>query len=201
MSTSPSLSDILVRELRDIADLSAAQLQLLEQHYQLLLKWNQRMNLTTVTNLPEAAVRHYCESLFLGAHLTPGRVADVGSGAGFPGIPAAILRPDCEFLVIESNSRKAVFLKEAARALSNVKVIAERAETFFADTPRLDWVVSRAVGRGEVLSLGGNCRYGLLVGRDDAEQLKNEGGRDVQILPLPWGDNRVLAIVPRGTTS
>lgn len=202
MSTSQSLTDILLRELRGIADLSAAQLQLLQQHYSLLLRWNQRMNLTTVTKLPEAAIRHYCESLFLGAYLTPGRVVDVGSGAGFPGIPAAILRPDCEFTLVESNARKAVFLKEATRLLPNSSVVADRADSALTSRTAADWVISRAVNPKEVLGLKGNWNCGLLLGRDDASGLAGSGVkrmRDARIVHLPWGDSRDLVIVPRET--
>lgn len=183
-----------------LIQLTSAQLALLESHYRLLLQWNSRMNLTTVTKLPEAAVRHYCESLFLACHLSPGTVADIGSGPGFPGIPAAILRPDCQFDLIESHQRKAVFLKEAARSLGNVKVLAKRAEDVVA---AYDWIISRAVDPLEVLALrtaptaGG--RFALLIGADDAARIALSHAGTVEF-PLPWGENRVLALVPRETT-
>ena len=106
---------------------SEEQLGLLEQHYQLLARWNKRLNLTRITELEEAVRFHYCESLFVGRFLPPGplKVADLGSGAGFPGIPLAVIRPDVEFVLIESDLRKAVFLREAARNLKNVKVLEE----------------------------------------------------------------------------
>src|SRR5689334_14808019 len=126
MSISASLGDVLRRELTGLVELSDGQIGALTAHYELMLVWNARMALTTVTDVEEAAVRHYCESLVLGSHLTSGRVADIGSGPGFPGIPAAILRPDCQFDLVESNQRKAVFLREAARGLKNVRVVAAR---------------------------------------------------------------------------
>ena len=79
--------------------LSQAQIAQLYQHYELLVRWNQRMNLTTVGAGPETVIRHYCESLFFGAHLPAAigpqniSVLDLGSGAGFPGVPMAILKP------------------------------------------------------------------------------------------------------------
>jgi len=73
-----------------------------------------------------------------------------GLGAGFPGIPLAIFRPELQVTLIESHQRKAVFLREAARGLSNVLVIAERAESV---NESFDWVVSRAVAVEEVLRL------------------------------------------------
>jgi 16S rRNA (guanine(527)-N(7))-methyltransferase RsmG len=127
-----------------IAGLSSVQIAALEAHYKLMVRWNKTLNLTKVTDVAEAVSRHYVESLFLGSHLPTGnlRIADVGSGPGFPGFPVAILRPDCEVTLIESHQRKGVFLKEAARGLSNVHVIAKRAEEV---EECFDWVISRAV--------------------------------------------------------
>src|ERR1017187_6190482 len=94
------------------------------------MRWNRSLNLTAIRSREEAIERHYCESLFLGARLPAGalRIADVGSGAGFPGFPVAVLRPECSVTLIESHKRKAVFLREASRTLPNVRVFAKRAE-------------------------------------------------------------------------
>ena len=104
--------------------LSAEQEAVLEAHLELLMRWNRTVNLTAIRNREEAIERHYCESLFLGSRLPAGRlrIADVGSGAGFPGFPVAVLRPDCLVTLIESHQRKAVFLREAARQVGNVRV-------------------------------------------------------------------------------
>ncbi len=112
----------------------------LEAHYQLLCRWNQKLNLTS----EESLERHYGESLFLAEHLPAGplRIADIGSGAGFPGFPIAVVRPDCQVTLIESHQRKAVFLKEASRKQPNIRVLAKRAEDV---AEQFDWVVSRAV--------------------------------------------------------
>lgn len=130
--------------LAGIVELSAEQVRLLEAHYRLLALWNRTLNLSAITGLEEAIERHYCESLFLGAHLPPGplAIADIGSGAGFPGFPVAVLRPDCSVTLIESHQRKAVFLREASRALAGVKVVAKRAEDV---GDRFDVAISRAV--------------------------------------------------------
>ncbi len=140
---------LLDAEFAAFHKLTEGQLDLLESHYTLLKKWNSKMNLWRVTDLREAVELHYCESLYLGHQLPTGplRIADVGSGAGFPGIPVAVLRPDCQVDLIESDQRKAAFLREACGDLPNVKVVALRAEEC---VPRYDWVVSRAV-RSEVL--------------------------------------------------
>jgi len=165
--------------------LSEAQLDALCDHYRLLLAWNERLNLTRVISAPEAARIHYAECLFLGNQLPPGnlRVVDVGSGAGFPGIPLAILRPECSVDLVESHQRKAVFLREAIRGLSNVHVRAQRAEDV---SERYDWVVSRAVRPKKVVSLGLAPNLALLISADDADS--------VQVIPVPGSDRRVVAM-------
>ena len=137
--------DLLLKRVSSFCQLSPTQLDQLEQHYQLMLRWNKVINLTRIEVVEEVVDRHYAESLFLGSKLPAGplKIADVGSGAGFPGLPIAILRPECGLSLIESHKRKAVFLKEASRKLPNVTVIAQRAEDV---SQRFDWVVSRAVG-------------------------------------------------------
>src|SRR5580658_10060097 len=130
--------------MRGIVELSPEQIHALEAHYELLVRWNQSVNLTRITSLEEAVERHYCEALFLGAYLPAGalRVVDVGSGAGFPGFPVAILRPDCTVALVESHQRKAVFLREASRKVGNVRVIAKRADDVEEE---FDHLISRAV--------------------------------------------------------
>jgi 16S rRNA (guanine527-N7)-methyltransferase len=137
-------AELLREKLRGIVELSVSQVAALEAHYELLVRWNKTVNLTTITSLDEAVERHYCESLFLGAHLPAGvlRVVDVGAGAGFPGFPVAILRPDCNVALVESHQRKAVFLREASRKIANVRVLPTRVE---AVDEEFDHVISRAV--------------------------------------------------------
>src|SRR5262245_40368629 len=121
MSTlgSPAFRELLLRRVSGFCELSSGQVDQLYQHYELLQRWNQRINLTAITDLTEAVDRHYAESLFLASKLpsVPLRIADIGSGAGFPGFPVAVLRPDCRVTLIESHQRKAVFLMEAARSV------------------------------------------------------------------------------------
>ena len=128
------------------------QLGQLESHYELLLRWNRKLNLTRIEELEDVVRLHYCESLFLSQCLPPGplRIVDVGSGGGFPGIPVAVSRPECEVTLVESHQRKAVFLREATRGLTNVTVAAKRAEDLVGS---FDWVVSRAVAPAEIFRL------------------------------------------------
>jgi 16S rRNA (guanine527-N7)-methyltransferase len=173
----------LAREFAAVGALSSEQLALLETHYELLLRWNRILNLTRITELTEAVQLHYCESLYV-AHFLPKqslKIADVGSGGGFPGVPIAILRPDCTIDLIESHQRKSVFLAEAVRrlGLTNVGVIAKRAEEVRG---AYDWVVSRAVNTEEIRSLQLAPSIALL---------------GVTGEPLPWGQNRALFHVKR----
>src|ERR1700690_1113218 len=89
-------AEILERELAAWITLSGAQMARLYDHYVLLDRWNKKINLTSVEPGAEMVIRHYCESLFFATHLdnNPCSLADVGSGAGFPGVPIAILKPD-----------------------------------------------------------------------------------------------------------
>src|ERR1700730_18009299 len=159
----------------------------------MLLRWNAKVNLTTITGLEEAVERHYCESLFLGANLPPGplRIADVGSGPGFPGFPVAILRPDCEVTLIESHQRKAVFLSETARGHSNIKVVAKRAEDVHI---RFDHAISRAVSYDDLSKVLKNLapNADLLTGVE--EPPVELGFRWREPVPLPWGKQRFLRI-------
>jgi 16S rRNA (guanine527-N7)-methyltransferase len=187
MSTSRSDDNTSFREelSAGFAGLSTSQLDALCEHYRLLLSWNERLNLTRVTSAQEAARIHYVECLFLGSQLPPGnlRVVDVGSGAGFPGIPLAILRPECRVDLVESHQRKAVFLREAIRALPNVRVSAQRAEDV---SERFDWMVSRAVRPKEVLSLRMAPNVAILMGTGDVESAR--------IVPVPGSERRVVGM-------
>lgn len=165
----------------------------LEAHYQLLLRWNKSLNLTRITRLEEAVERHYCESIFVASHLPAGslRIADIGSGAGFPGFPIAIVRPESSVTLIESQQRKAVFLKEASRSTPNIKVLAVRADVIHE---QFDWVVSRAVSYSDLgqamADLAPNAA--LLTGAD--EPPSSLGFAWERPVALPWGQQRFLRL-------
>ena len=169
--------------------LNSGQLDQLEQHYKLLQAWNARLNLTRIVSLEDTVRMHYWESLFLAQHLPAGAlsIADVGSGAGFPGIPIAVFRPECRVTLIESHRRKAVFLQEASRNIPNVDVVAERAESLKS---RYDWVVSRAVRPAEILGLPISSRFALLMGESDLGGLP----KPQFVTKSPWGNKRILAM-------
>ncbi len=184
-------AEALRSRLVGIVDLSAAQCQALETHYELLVHWNRKINLTAIKTLEEAVERHYAESLFLGSHLPSGQLelADIGSGAGFPGVPVAVLRPDCAITLIESHQRKSVFLREASRGLPNVRVIAQRAEVVES---RFDRVISRAVSYEELSPALKRlaATADLLTGAE--EPPAELGFKWATPIQLPWGARRYL---------
>ena len=176
--------ELLIREFAPYGSLNTQQIDALEAHHNLLTQWNARLNLTRIESVEDAVRLHYCESLFVASKLPAGplRIVDVGSGAGFPGIPIAILRPECAVTLIESHQRKGVFLREASRNLKNVVVVTDRAENLSGD---YDWLVSRAVSPDEVRKLKLASNLALLVGiRDSPGFHRGE--------PIPWGTDRYL---------
>src|SRR5262245_17500282 len=99
--------------------LSAAQLDQVRSYIALLLKWNQSVSLTAIEDQEEIVSRHFGESMFLAAEypVENGRLADLGSGPGFPGLPLKIISPALEGVLIESNKKKCAFLWEVIRTL------------------------------------------------------------------------------------
>jgi len=142
-----------------------------------LVLWNKAYNLTAVREPAEMVTRHLLDSLSVLPQVE-GRVIDVGSGAGLPGIPLAIARPAARFTLLDSNGKKARFLRHAQRtlALANVEVVEARAEAYAAPAP-FDAVISRAFASlGEFLTatarLGaGNGRWLAMKGKLDAKEL------------------------------
>ena len=123
----------------------------LSMYLDLLLKWNARTNLTAIRDPEEIVRRHFGESLFAAQQLgAPDTLLDLGSGAGFPGLPIALLRPEIRVTLAESQNKKSTFLREAVRTLNlpNVEVWAARAETLSASL-QFHTVALRAVDNME----------------------------------------------------
>ncbi|HEX4066600.1 MAG TPA: 16S rRNA (guanine(527)-N(7))-methyltransferase RsmG [Acidobacteriaceae bacterium] len=131
------------------AGLNAQQIEQLENYLALLVKWNARVNLTAVREPTEIVDRHFAESIFA-ARQIPSRVKtllDFGSGAGLPGIPIAIARPEIGVTLAESQNKKAAFLREAVRTLGlKTEVWAARVEEM-APEHVFDAVTLRAVDK------------------------------------------------------
>lgn len=111
-------------------NLDSDMLDQMQEHWELLLDWNTRVNLTAITNAREAAALHYRDSLAAMEHGLSGPVVDMGSGGGFPGIPLAIAMPDASFTLVEPRRKRVSFLRTAISrlGLKNVKVRMSRAE-------------------------------------------------------------------------
>jgi 16S rRNA (guanine527-N7)-methyltransferase len=174
------------------AVLSAAQLRHISIYIDLLVRWNSRVNLTSVRTLEEIVTRHFGESLFAARLLfhDPNlssdsekdrvHVIDVGSGAGFPGIPMKIWAPDIRLTLIESNQKKSTFLGEVVRALALtlVEVFACRAEDFQKTGKRGNVVTLRAVERFETILpvatglLAPLGRMAIMVGQGQIDQAR-----------------------------
>lgn len=196
-----SFTGHLVRKLEGLVPVSDDLARVLERHYRVLLTWNQRLNLTRITVVESAVERHYAESLLLAGQVAPGRILDIGSGAGFPGFPVAAFHPRATVTLVESDQRKAAFLREVSDLLANVRVIRTRADQL---TEECEWVVARAVRLEDVLepALRLAARIALLVGTSEKEQLRTHPRLcNVSSRLLPWGEARwlVTADVPRGT--
>jgi len=126
------------------------QVLLIQQYMAILRHWNEKLNLTAIRDPLEILHRHFCESMF-GAVAVPvnfGRLADIGAGPGFPGLPMKILRPELELFLVESNIKKGTFLAEVIRELElvNARVLISRYEELGEELAPLDYVCSRAVG-------------------------------------------------------
>jgi 16S rRNA (guanine527-N7)-methyltransferase len=130
--------------------LNDTQVLQIQQYTKILWAWNEKVNLTAIRDPLEMLYRHFCESMF-GSSLLPVencRLADVGSGGGFPGLPLKIIRPDLTVFLVESNVKKATFLAEAIRelGLTDARVLVSRFEELGEEVAPLDVVCSRALG-------------------------------------------------------
>jgi 16S rRNA (guanine527-N7)-methyltransferase len=151
-TTPAALAPGVIRRALGEFQLSASdiQVQQIQQYMRLLVAWNEKVNLTAIRDPLEILHRHFCESMFAASAVPVenGRLADVGSGGGFPGLPLKIIRPDLQVFLIESNIKKATFLAEVIRELGLVdaRVLVSRYEELGEEVAPLDFVCSRALG-------------------------------------------------------
>lgn len=189
--------------------LSQNQLHNISMYIDILLRWNARINLTAVREPEEIVRRHFGESLFAARHLFPNvenqpaiKIVDVGSGAGFPGLPIKLWLPQAQVTLIESNHKKVAFLREVIRSLTlmNIDVFAGRAMDHAKAMGEV--VTVRAVEKFEstlptavdLVSSGG--RLALLIG-------EGQRGQAIDLEPslrwdepvgFPGSTNRVLVV-------
>lgn len=145
-----SLSDIL----KGInISLSARQISQFERYAELLVEWNQKINLTAITDMEDIYVKHFYDSLLLEFFFHPQEsLCDVGSGAGFPGLPLALHNDAIQITLMEPIEKKCLFLRTAVEqlGLNNVEVLNVRAESY--KEKLFKYVVSRAVAPLNILS-------------------------------------------------
>lgn len=145
-----------------------------------LLQWNAKISLTTITDPEEILRVHFGESFFAAdaAGIANGRVADIGTGAGFPGIPIRMVRPTVQLILVEAVAKKAAFLGEVLRKIDilGVNIIRCRMEDI-SDVAGLDFITTRALGKYNDLlrwsktRLSQTGKIALLLGRAETEHL------------------------------
>ncbi|EFO79622.1 methyltransferase GidB [Oscillochloris trichoides DG-6] len=218
MSDAPH--NLLVQTCSDWGlNLNPTQLDQLAHYAQLLREWNERINLTTITDLGEIYRRHFLDSLSLARFwgTGPQSLVDIGSGAGFPGLVLKILRPELRLTLVESVGKKAEFMRHVARELNlyAVRVLDVRAEDVgrnAAERAKHDLVTARAVAElrvlveyalpllqmhGRLLAAKGPAVYSEVAAAEHA--LRVLGGKVVGIEPveLPGQDAHVVVLVEK----
>jgi 16S rRNA (guanine527-N7)-methyltransferase len=171
----------------------------------LLLRWNRRISLTTITDPLEVLRFHFGESLLAisSVPMRHGRLADVGSGAGFPAIPIRMVCKDVALTLIESNRKKAAFLAEVARELgfSDVQIHPERMEDVDDRNLEFDFVTARAIAIDDIFLRWANNHLkpsgiiALWLGRDDSAKISLSSSwtwRDP--INVPGADRRVILV-------
>jgi 16S rRNA (guanine527-N7)-methyltransferase len=191
--------------LQPFIELDEMRLQIISKYIDLLLKWNARINLTAIRDPQEIVQRHFGESFFVAKYVLAQRsvetAIDLGSGAGFPGVPLAILAPDIQLTLIESQQKKATFLKELIYllGLKNVTVFSDRAENYLG---RAELVMFRAVEKfDQVLKMAERLteaggRIAMMIGSGQVElasRLVVEVGWS-EAVTIPSGHSRELLI-------
>lgn len=202
--------------LRPNGELSPVQVQQISTYIEILLRWNAKMNLTSIREPEQIVKRHFGEALFLARQLSDrnllpadAKVVDVGSGAGFPGVPLKIACPQISLTLVEAHGRKAIFLKEVLRAINldaNVKNV--RAEVLAETAASSAEVVTlRAVERFEsVLQTAArfvkpNGKMALLIGKQQISIAQNllKSWHSEPFLPLSGSESRGILLLNQGS--
>lgn len=176
----------------------------LRDYFELVGRWNARLHLVAPCAPAEFATRHVLESLLALPYLPQGAsFVDVGSGAGLPAVPCLVARPDLSATLYESSQKKAVFLREAARALrmeGRVRVVAERFEK--GEAPRADRLTCRAIERFEeilpgLLEWAAGVPVLLLFGGENLRERLDGLALKFEAARAPGSERRFLFVVRR----
>jgi 16S rRNA (guanine527-N7)-methyltransferase len=186
-----------------LSTLQTSQSKQFNDYLSLIIRWNARTNLTSTRDPETILSRHFVESIACAQALPAGiaTLLDYGSGAGFPGIPISICRPDLAITLAESQGKKAAFLQEAVRVTGiTAKIHSGRAETL---ATQFDCVTLRAVDhmdravQAATHLISPNGWLALLTTQADLPNLQTAAGPAFlwsEPVPLPGSDNRILAL-------
>lgn len=169
------------------------QLNQFYEYMNLLLEWNEKINLTAITAPNEVILKHFIDSLTINKYIKENStLADVGTGAGFPGIPLKILRPDLKITLVDSLNKRINFLNEVINKLNlvNIETVHSRIEDFGKDKKyreSFDFVTARAVANLAVLSeyllpiakVGGQC---VCMKGSSVEEESSNGKNAIKVL-------------------
>lgn len=186
-------------------DVDASQIAQIQEYIKLLLAWNEKVNLTAIRDPVDILYRHFCESMFAAkvVEMDKCRLADIGTGAGFPGLPLKILLPEAQVILVESSVKKATFLAEVVRALGlrNANVLVSRYEELGEEIAPIDFACARALGDfAAFLTWAGSPAVDaehviLWLGARDVEEVQKFGGWSWQTpIPVPHSLRRILLI-------
>ena len=158
----PDIKDELIAKAKEAGvKVTKAQAEKFQKYLELLLNWNEKINLTAITDPSECVVKHFVDSLLFLKTVSPkqgAKIIDVGTGAGFPGIPIAIMRPDIKLTLLDSLNKRLVFLREVCKELDIeaefVHKRAEEAGKIKGMRENYDIATARAVARMNTL-----CEY------------------------------------------
>lgn len=212
-NSTPLSAEVISKALREFhIEAEAEQIAAIQRYMAMLLGWNEKINLTAIRDPLEMLYRHFCESMYaaVAVPIGAGRLADVGSGGGFPGVALKILRQDLQVFLIESNVKKATFLAEVVRELelADARVLVSRYEELGEEIAPLDYVCSRALGEfGKFLAWAGSERVAagqvmLWVGGRDIEEIKNiQGWSWREPISIPHSLQRFLLVGSREITA
>jgi len=209
-NAAPLSADAINKALREFKiEATTEQIASIQRYMSLLLVWNEKINITAIRDPLEMLYRHFCESMYaaVAVPLQGGRLADVGSGGGFPGLALKIIRPELQVFLIESNVKKATFLAEVVRelALVDARVLVSRYEELGEEITPVDFVCSRALGEFEkFLNWAGSERVAasqvvLWTGGRDVEEIKKiRGWGWREPVSIPHSLQRFLLVGSRG---
>ncbi len=212
--------ETLINALKNIdITLSHTQQEQFSEYFRLLIEWNEKMNLTAITEPKEVAVKHFYDSATFLKYVPVVEgtsIVDVGTGAGFPGIPLKILRPDIKLTLLDSLNKRLVFLNEVCKSLDlQADIVHKRAEDGGRDInlrESFDIACSRAVANMNTL-----CEYlmpfvkvngtvAAMKGKQGLAELNNArravgilGGkvRECNEFTLPAGDERTIIVIDK----